>query len=81
MKDSDVAVFYVKVKPNARKECITINGNVLDVKVSVSPVEGKANERLLRLLSDYFHVPKSAIRILRGETSRNKVLEIKGVKV
>lgn len=81
MKNKDVVIFNIKVKPNAKTEEVRLAGNILEAKVVASPVCGKANERLLELLSDYFDVPKSAIRILKGQTSRNKIIEIAGAKV
>ncbi len=46
------------------------------VKVSAPPVKGKANERLIRILADRLSLPKSKIKILQGETSRNKLVEV-----
>ena len=40
------------------------------------PVEGKANSRLITILSDYFNVPKSSITIVKGSLSKRKVIEI-----
>lgn len=50
---------------------------VLEVSVSSAPVDGKANEEMLELLSDYFEVAKSAIEITSGRTSRRKIVEIR----
>ena len=49
---------------------------VLRVKVTAVPENGKANEALIKLLSQILHVSKSRIFIVRGETSRVKQLEI-----
>ncbi len=51
-------------------------GEFLLVRVKSPPVEGRANRELLEVLSDYFHVPKSRIRIVAGKSSRNKLVEI-----
>jgi uncharacterized protein (TIGR00251 family) len=67
----------IRVKPNARKnEVKQLEGNNYLVSVTVPPVEGKANEKLIELLAEYFGKPKRAIVILRGESSRNKIVEI-----
>lgn len=67
----------VKVKPGAKKEGVrSLGRDLLEVRVSAPPERGKANERLIDLLSEHFKVRKSAIRILKGETSREKLLEI-----
>lgn len=81
MKNSDSIIIEVRVKPNARVEGIDKKEGIYEVKVAASPKEGKANERLTKLLAEYFHVPKTDIKILRGETSRTKLIEIKGTKV
>ena len=49
---------------------------VLRVKVTAVPEDGKANEALIKLLSKALHVSKSSISLIRGETSRVKMLEI-----
>lgn len=47
-------------------------------RVTAPPVDGKANAALIRLLAKEYGVPKSRIRIVQGETSRNKVVELPG---
>ena len=67
----------VRVKPNARKDEVLIGEDgVYVVKVSVPPIEGRANERLVEILSDYFKKPKRAITILVGAHGKNKIVEI-----
>ena len=67
----------VRVKPNARKNEVTcLEKTTYLVSVTVSPVEGKANEKIIEVLAEYFGRPKRSIRILRGQASRNKVIEI-----
>ena len=67
----------VKVKPNAKKEEIKkIEDDFYEIRVSVVPEKGKANKRVIEVLSKYFKVPKSKISLVRGETSREKVFEI-----
>jgi uncharacterized protein len=67
----------VQVKPNARQESVTIREDgVYVVQVSVPPIEGKANERLIEILSRHFHRPKRAIEILKGTHGRHKIIEI-----
>lgn len=67
----------VKVKPNARENSLVETGeNTFAAKVSLPPEKGKANERVIELVSKHFNVPKSGINILRGHTSSVKILEI-----
>ncbi len=54
------------------------NGNSFKVYVTVPPEQGKANKKMVDLLADYFKVAKLQIRIVKGEISRNKIVEILG---
>ncbi len=63
--------------------CGVIEGS-LKVKLTSAPVEGKANKELLEVLYDYFSktlpdIKKRDIKILKGKTSKTKVVEISGV--
>ncbi len=68
---------WVTVKPRAKKEQLKREaaGEYL-ASVRAPAREGKANEALIELLADCFSVPKSSVRILRGQTSRKKLVEI-----
>jgi len=70
----------VRVQPNARKNEVTgLKEGLWQVKVTAPPVGGKANEELLRFLSDALEISKSTITIDRGMTSRVKTLSIRGL--
>ena len=49
---------------------------VLKVKLTTPPVDGKANEKLIDLLSSYYSVHRSAVSIVSGHTSKNKHVSI-----
>jgi uncharacterized protein (TIGR00251 family) len=67
----------VKVKPGSKEDKVTKSGeNEFLVRVKSHPVDGKANESLIKLLSDYFSVPKSRISIARGAAGKNKIIDI-----
>jgi uncharacterized protein (TIGR00251 family) len=67
----------VKVKPNSKQQKITEEEDgSLTISLKSPPVDGKANEELIKLLSKKFHVPKSSIRIKSGLSSRQKLIEI-----
>jgi uncharacterized protein (TIGR00251 family) len=78
-KDKDGIIIHVKVKPLSSKKALKIVDGILHVSLTARPVEGEANKQLLEILSEFFNVKKSDIIILRGSTSRNKLLKIKGV--
>ena len=72
----------VRVTPNARRSEILDWGSdekgrpVLMVKLAAPPVDGKANTELVRFLAGVLGCPKSQVQLLRGEGSRQKVLEV-----
>jgi uncharacterized protein (TIGR00251 family) len=67
----------VRVKANARKnEVQRLDGNQFLISVAAPPVEGKANEKVIELLAEYFDRPKQCITILRGKASRDKMVEV-----
>jgi len=68
----------VQVKPNSRKEGVEKTGDhSYKVSVNAPPVEGRANAAVIEMLARYFEVPKSAVTILRGETGKKKLVEIR----
>lgn len=78
-KQPDGVKFGVKVVPNSSKcEISGIIDESLKIKLDVPPVEGKANEKCIKFLSKLLDVPKTSISIVSGETSKNKILFIKG---
>jgi uncharacterized protein (TIGR00251 family) len=69
----------VKVHPQSKEnKIIRHDENSFEVFVREKPFDGKANEMVLNLLSEFFHVSRSKLRIVRGGTSRNKTLELLG---
>jgi uncharacterized protein (TIGR00251 family) len=70
----------VRVQASARRnELVGIRDGVLIVRVTAPAVEGRANESLCRLIAKRLRVPRSAVAIVRGQLSRNKVIEIDGL--
>jgi hypothetical protein len=69
-------IIEIKIIPNARKNSVEKEENRYKVHVMAPAVDGKANKALIELLAEFFNVKKSSIEILRGETSRNKVVKI-----
>jgi hypothetical protein len=53
---------------------------VLAVRVTAPPVDGRANEALLRLLARALGLPPSAVRLVAGESARSKIVEIDGLE-
>ena len=74
--------FAVRVQPRAPKSGLAgeVDG-VLKIRLAAPPVEGQANEELIRLLSKVFDTLRQRIAILAGQTSKNKVVSISGISV
>jgi len=71
----------LKVVPNAKSEKIVPEGAGYKVYLCAPAVDGKANARLIGFLADHCHVRKSAVTIVKGQTSRRKVVDIAGLDV
>jgi len=75
MKDS-VKNFKVRVTPHAKQNKVVESDGVLRVYTTTAPEKGRANGAVIELLSEYFNVPKSRIKILNGLTFREKTITI-----
>lgn len=69
----------VRVTPRARRTSLAREGNALHVWLTAPPVEGAANAALLALLAERLKLSRRAITLLRGETSREKLVAIEGI--
>jgi uncharacterized protein len=70
----------VRVQPRASRTAISgIVGDAVKVALAAPPVEGKANEVLIRFFAELFEVPRAAVEIVSGESSRNKVVRVAGI--
>lgn len=67
----------VQISPNAkRSEVIGVLEDVLKIRLQAQPIEGKANEALVRFIAESLDVPKSAVVITHGHTNKRKLLEV-----
>ena len=67
----------VKVMPRSKENKIVgFKDGILRVRITAPPLSGKANKALVVFLADVWNVPQSSIKIVRGETSREKILEV-----
>ena len=67
----------ITVKPNAKRSEILDNSGTITAFLKSAPIDGKANEELIRLLAKYFHVTQASILIKHGSTGHKKLIEIK----
>jgi hypothetical protein len=75
----DVVRLRIRAQPRAsRTETAGEYGGALKIRLAAPPVDGGANRELVRFLAKALGVPKSAVTVVSGESSRNKVVEIEG---
>jgi len=67
----------VKVTAGAKRESIKkIDDNNFRISVTVVPEKGRANEKVIKLLSKYLDVPKTSLVIIKGQNSNHKLIEL-----
>ena len=67
----------LRVIPRARHDKIDLDeSGTYRVHITAAPVDGAANAAVIKMLAEYFKIPKSQIKIVRGDTSRDKIIEI-----
>ncbi|HLG18834.1 MAG TPA: DUF167 domain-containing protein [Bdellovibrionota bacterium] len=81
IREADGGVYIpVRVQPRAKREEIAgMKNGILQVRLNTRPVQGAANRRLIEILADRFHVPKTFIRIVAGAKNKNKTLFVPGM--
>ncbi|NJM09661.1 MAG: YggU family protein [Bdellovibrionaceae bacterium] len=78
--DSSVHLLKVHVLPNARKtEIVGMHGEALKIKIKAVPEDGKANTELCAFLAETLGIAKSKVHVVKGQTSRAKLVSIDGV--
>lgn len=69
----DDLVVMVRVTPRASRSEITgIRNGALQLRTTAPPADGKANKAAVRLLAQFLDVPPARVKLLRGQTSRDK---------
>jgi uncharacterized protein len=72
--------FRVKVQPRARRNAVVGQlGDALKVALTAPPVEGRANEACIEFFAEFLQLPRSSIKIVSGQSSRNKVIRVVGI--
>ncbi|HYO81301.1 MAG TPA: DUF167 domain-containing protein [Bryobacteraceae bacterium] len=71
-------LLHVKAQPKASRDGVVgwMEDGALKVKVTAAPDRGKANAAICRLLAEWLDVPPSHVRVVRGETSPQKLIEV-----
>jgi uncharacterized protein (TIGR00251 family) len=72
--------FSVHVQPRSSRAGIDgLHGEALKLRVNAPPVDGAANAAVVEMLADALGVPRRAVRIVAGDSSRSKLVEVDGV--
>jgi uncharacterized protein (TIGR00251 family) len=75
----DELALSVRVQPrSSSNEVVDVRNGRLLIRTTAAPADGKANKAVIRLLASFLGVAPSRIRVVRGQTQRNKVLHISG---
>ena len=64
----------IKISPNSKTNEIIKTQNETKIKITAQPIDGKANKSLVEFLSKQFKIPKTFIKIIKGETSKEKTI-------
>ena len=72
--------FAVRVQPRSTRVGVDgVHGDTLRVRVQAPPVDGAANDAVIEVLADALGVARRAVRIIAGDASRSKVVEVAGL--
>jgi len=78
-REQDTLILEVFVQPRAsRNEVVGVQGDRLKIRTTAAPVDGKANEQIIKFLAKEFCVPKSRLTVLAGAQRRNKRIGVCG---
>ena len=81
-RNGDVLTLTLHVQPGAKRtEVAGLHGEALKIRLAAPPVEGRANEALLKFIAESFGVPLRQVELKQGGQSRHKVVAITGSKV
>lgn len=81
-RDGESLSLTLHVQPGAKRTEISgLHGEALKIRLAAPPIEGRANEALLRFIADKFGVPMRQVELKQGGQSRHKVVMVTGSKV
>lgn len=78
----EAIMLNLHVQPGAKRcEIVGLHGDALKIKLAAPPIEGRANEALLKFIAELFDVPLRNVELKRGEQSRRKLVVIIGSEI
>lgn len=76
-RDGAAIILTLHVQPGAKhSEIAGLHGDALKIRLAAPPIEGRANEALLKFIAEKFDVPLRNVELLRGAQSRHKLVKI-----
>jgi len=77
---AEEAILCLHIQPGAKRTGFAGRyGEAMKIRLAAPPVDGKANKALLAYLADFCSVPKSAVELVSGQTSRAKRVRVTGM--
>ncbi|TKB90802.1 MAG: DUF167 domain-containing protein [Nitrospira sp.] len=74
------ALLTIQVQPgSSRTECVGIHGDAVKIRLAARPIDGAANDELIRFIAERCAVPRANVQLRAGATGRRKRLTVKGV--
>jgi uncharacterized protein (TIGR00251 family) len=81
-RSGDVLTLTLHVQPGAKRtEVAGLHGEALKIRLAAPPIEGRANEALLKFIAESFDVPLRQVELKQGGQSRHKVVAVTGSRV
>jgi uncharacterized protein (TIGR00251 family) len=81
-RNGDVLTLTLHVQPGAKRTDVAgLHGEALKIRLAAPPIEGRANDALLKFIAESFGVPLRQVELKQGGQSRHKVVAITGSKV
>lgn len=78
-RNADVITLTLHVQPGAKRSGIAgLHGEALKLRLAAPPIEGRANEALLKFIAELFGVPLRQVELRQGGQSRHKVVAVSG---
>lgn len=78
--DGDDLLLHCHIQPGASRDAIAgMHGGRIKIQVASPPVDGRANERLIRFLADTLGLPRKQISIEKGSNNRHKTVRVRGL--
>ncbi|HET7831754.1 MAG TPA: DUF167 family protein [Gallionella sp.] len=81
-QNGELLTLTLHIQPGAkRSEIAGLHGDALKIRLAAPPIEGRANEALLKFIAQLFEVPLRQVELKQGGQSRHKVIQVQGSKI